>query len=501
MSEIISNGGTAATPAAGTAGLNTQLPGQAATVGNVASATGGINPGALIETAIDKQLFQFESDENPLMQLMLSAKTVKVDSPVIQHFAIDQQRSSVTTTAAVGDGNTPQVVLPLAGSDQNLLTPYTTVLAKGVNGYNTDGTAATPGRDLMLFVSGRDATTNNPIVRAVNGPKDAATDDACKVPAIPAGTKLIVLSNAMFETQEQVLPSLVVPQPSIVFAQKRGMNSIVSDYFEAQAKRTPFGKALIAEAQIRDFKVKGNRTLWGGRAGKLVIETELGQQTIYTTEGIRWSIKRHLDHKGKWTFEQLIALAKMIYTGNDVPKSVIALAGKNFIENIQCIDFSKHPEVQINVTTNKLGWKVTSIHTVFGDIELKHESALDYMGWSNSAAILAPDRLVHYVYSAEHKKGEKVEGHEAKREAILVWDALALKGNCHIWVDGEGQEVAEGSTSYVMWDKATAPGSPVKSTVYVLTADCAGINANAVAGQMWQWDGTSWKEFSGLVVG
>ena len=33
---------------------------------------------------------------------------------------------------------------------------------------------------------------------------------------------------------------------------------------------------------------------------------------------------------------EIIALAKMTFTGEDVPNNVIVLAGKNFLENIQC---------------------------------------------------------------------------------------------------------------------------------------------------------------------
>lgn len=37
-------------PAKGSAGLHTQLPGRATTVGNLASATGGIKPGNIVST-------------------------------------------------------------------------------------------------------------------------------------------------------------------------------------------------------------------------------------------------------------------------------------------------------------------------------------------------------------------------------------------------------------------------------------------------------------------
>lgn len=493
-------GGDAVTAAPGTAGLPSQVPGSATTVSAAAQATGGIGPGLFIEVDVDKQLFEFESDDTPLMQLMLNAKKVPVTSPEVQHFAIDEARASVVTTKAVGDGTSNTVLLPLANTDQKLLQAYGTVLVKGVDGYSSDGQTKTPGKDLMLFVVERDKPSGNPIVIAINGPKTQSTDESCLIPEIPAGTTLVILSNAMYETQKEVLPDFVTPSPKMVYCQKRGMNSITSDYFEAQAKRIPFGKAIIAEAQIRNFKVKGNRTLWASRPGKISVDTTLGMQTIYTTEGVRWQIQRHLDHTGRWTFEEFVSLAKMIFTGEDVPKNVVVLCGKNFLENIQCIDFSKHPEIQFSVKENSLGWKVQAIHTVFGEFEFKLDPTLDRLGWSNSAAVIAYDRLVHYVYSNEHSDSERVDGHEATREHTIVWDALALKGSCHIWIDGEGCEVSEGATVFALWDSAEAPENPVEGKVYVLIQDCPGISTQANAGEMWKWTGSAWEEYTGELV-
>lgn len=494
-------GTTTTTPAPGTAGVQTQVPGAPTTVSGVAGASGGVGPGNLIQSDLDQELYKFKSDDTPLMQLMLNARKVKVNSPEVEHYMIDEPRSCVTSTTKVTAGTAKQFVLPLLANDAEIPRPYGTLLVKGVDGYAADGKTKTPGKDLMLFVTGQDPTTNNPIVRAVNGPKANTTDESCTTPEIPAGATLIILSNALYETQKKVDPDLIVPQAQMVYLQKRGMNQIVSDYYEAQKKKIPFGKAVIAEAAITNFKVRGNRTLYAGRKGKMTVQTpEVGAQTIYFTEGVRYQVKKELNHTGKWTIEEIIALAKMVFTGEDVPKSVIALAGKNFLENIQCIDYSKHPEIQITTKTNPVGWVVTNFHTVFGDIEFKHDPTLDRLKWSNSAFIVAPDRLVHYQYSAEHSSKDRVEGEEATREAILVWDALALKGSCHIWINGEGDSENSTAVQIHLWDSAEAPTSPVEGGVYYLLQDCPGINAEAVSGQMWQYKSEAWIEYAGEVM-
>lgn len=490
-------------PSVGSTGLETQVPGNPATVSAIANATGGINAGNFVEVDIDEELSRFKSDDTPLMNLMLKAKKVKVESPEVQHYMIDEPRSFVTSILKEGNTAGKSVVaasanffsLPLSAEEASIPRPYGTLLLKGVDGYAEDGATRTPGKDMMLFVTGYD-DKGMPICRAVNGPKGNPSDEFCTTPEIPANTTCVILSNALYETQKEVDPDLIVPQPTTVYLQKRGMNQVVSDYFDAQKKRIPFSKAILAEQAITNFKVRGNRTLWAGRKSKFKVNVpKMGIQSVYTTEGVRWQFKKELQHTGKWTIERIIALAKMFFTGEDVPKTSILLAGKNFLENIQCIDYSKHPEIQITTTVNPVGWKVTNLHTVFGDIEIKHEPTLDRLGWSNSGALLAYDRLVHYQYTTEHSFSDRVEGEEATRTGIIVWDALALKGSCHIWIDGDG-ETGGSAVTFTMWDNAEGT-APTENGVYYFLVDCPedGINA----GEIWEKTASGWKEFNGDV--
>lgn len=488
---VVGGEGAALEATTGSVGLNTQVPGSPATVSAAAEVTGGVAPGNFITTDIDQDLYAFKSDDTPLMSLMLKAKKVTVKSPEVEHFMIDEPRSFVTVATSY-EGGDEQKAIEVEAKDRILLQPYTTLLAKGVAGAD--------GRDLMLFVVGKDLSSGNPIVRACNGAAIVGSEYT-SIPAIPADTKLVILSNALYETQKEVAPDLIVPQPTLLYLQKRGFNQVVSDYFEHQKKRIPFSKAVIAEQAIANFKVRGNRTLWAGRKSKFEIDTpKVGMQYVYTSEGIRWQFKKEYQVDGAWTIEKFIALAKMFFTGEDVPQTALLLAGKNLLEQIQCIDYSKHPEVQITTKENSAGWKVTNIHTVFGDIEIKREPTLDRLGWSNSGALIGEDRLVHYVYSQEHSFNDKIEGEEAKRSGAVVWDGLGLKGSCHIWIDGEGEDSAsDGVVKMITWDAATAPESPAENAIYYLMQDCPAINASAKQGQQWQYKDSAWVEYNGEV--
>lgn len=487
------------TPTPGSTGLKTQLDGQATTVSEVANSTGGIGAGNFVETDIDDELAQFYAGDTPLMQLMLKAKKVKVDSPVVQHFQIDEPRAVITLKEKIVAKQANVTALPLDVRDQSLPRLHQTLLVKDVDGYEADGATKQVGQGLQLYVTGTDPVSNNPLVSVVNGPKTSPADEYCTIPDIPAGATIVCMSTAMYETQKHVPPSTTVPQPSTIYLQKRGMTNIVSDYFDAQKKRIPFTSAIIAEAQIKEFKIEGNRTLWAGKQGLLKVKTDkMGMQYVYFTKGIRWQFKRELQMSGKWTVEKVIALTKMYYTSEDKPEDGVILAGKNFIENIQCVDFSKHPEVQIVTKRNVIGWEVTSISTIFGDIDIKYEPTLDRLQWSNSAAILSYGRLVHYVYSNEHSYKEDIEGEEAKRTGTITWDALALKGTCHIWIDGEGNSSSVSAMSFVMWESTAVPTGKdlVDGRIYYFMQDMPAIAAGAKAGEVWMYKGTKWTEYS-----
>ena len=127
----------------------------------------------------------------------------------------------MVTSAKLEATTARSAVLPLEVEDQSIPAEYGTLLVKGVDGYTEDGQTRTPGKDLMIAVTGTDPVTNNPVIIAVNGPKTNRTDEYCTVPEIPAGTTCIILSNALYETQKEVDPDTIVPKPILLYLQKR----------------------------------------------------------------------------------------------------------------------------------------------------------------------------------------------------------------------------------------------------------------------------------------
>ena len=525
------NAGSANTPetvnptmGAGSAGLHTQLGGAPTTVSGVQNASGGM--GELVLPEVDKRIFLFERDKNALMQLMLMAKRVNVKSMEVKHYAIDQGTPLVTVAGVNGN------IITLVNADKGKVRAYDTLMVKGVKGYDyVVGTGnVKTRRPLQLFVK---SVNNDDTITCVatNGVKQAATDQYGSLPTssspaanntnvIVAGTKLVRMGNALYETQKWVDPNTIIPVPDDLYLQKRGMTNIVSKYLATQNMEIPYDEAVKAEAQLREFKAAGNRTLLISQQNKMLVRSSMGDdQWDYITNGVRWQVKREIKHRGKWTPEDIFALVKMYYGGADKPKSGLWLVGDNLGLALQLIDWSGHPEVTMLPYKNEtLGWEVTRLHTLFGDLQIKIEETLNDCGYQNSGIIIGEDRLVHYVRSGESNYTEEVLGEEATRNGVLVSDALGLKGNCHVWVDGDDDDddTAPNADEFRLWGSETAPTSAdlVDGIIYVfanaLTLEVKDGNTvvqtvTVDAGEAYKYSATDnsnkggWKKFYGAI--
>lgn len=386
----------------------------------------GIDAGNSKEVGFNVELFNFESEATPLLSLMLRAKHIDVSSRIVDNYAFaDVDISTVKTVAKVEGGSGTSFILPLSEMDKLYVSTYSTLRVRGVKGYTDDGSEETPRIDLQLYVVGKDEK-GNPIVRCVNGFRRNPTDAYCQTPTIPADTTLDILAVALPEKQDIVPPDSIKPIPVKVYLQKYGINN-------SMLKR-PIDEY---EHAVRKLKRATNRMLWIGRKGKISVDKDTGMQEVNFTEGIRWAIKREITNPFKWTCEDFISWLKDLFAGGDKPIEPICLCGSNFLGNIQCLDFSKYPGIKIMFVTNGLGWKVARIRTLFGDLEVKYDPSLDKIGYSNSAAILDISRLVHYVYSEECSDAAEKNENDAKNSSVIIYEALALEGNSHIFINCE----------------------------------------------------------------
>ena len=487
----------------GITGAPTQAPGEATTVSNASELADD-----LIQPEIDSEIVKIGTDENVIDTIKRRVqRQVRVNSFEVDHYLVDEKNpKAVVAEEYVGKSGTKSAAIKFTANGK-IFQEYYTAICKGVNGYDPTGQYELPGSDLMLFCTNIDATTENPVFVAVNGPKANPTDADTYMPTIPAGTEIILLSSAAYETQKFIAPSTIVPVPERVFLQKQLCNSIVSDYFNAQKKRIPFNEAQVAEAVLRQFRLESCRTAWVGQPGKMKVkamDAALGYQWDYFTKGLRWQFKRQYTLAGEIEWMDIINLSMMKFTGYNTSKKAIWVMGKGLLSAIQGIDMSKYRQVTVG-EGEVLGFKTTKLTTVFGEINIKHDPSLDVLGYSNSGALMDVDGLVRYWMKNESTTKEKVVGEEAKRDIVMSIDALCLKGYSHIWVDGEGIASLPG----VMNAKksATLPeDANVGDTIFLtaaVTASTATGNKAFKVGDIVTFNGDIWEaneELKGIYV-
>lgn len=487
----------------GIGGLATQGNGLATTVSNISEMND-----SFLENDVDERITEIASDESIIDTIKRKIKRqVRVRSFEVDHYMIDEKRSKAYTNETYTGIKATRAEIPFSTTgDRKIFQEYFTAICKGVNGYDPTGQIELPGVDLMLFFVGKNATTEAPIAMAVNGPKINASDDYCVVPTIPAGTEIILLSSAAYETQKFIAPSTVVPVPERVYLQKQLCNSIVSDYFEAQRKKVDFGQSQIAEAVLRQFRLESCRTAWVGQPGKFKVQamdTAMGYQWDYFSKGLRWQFKRQYDLSSTITFADLINLSMVKFTGYNCTKRAIWLMGRQLMNDIQKMDISLHKNVTMT-SGSVFQLKCTRIQTVFGEIDLIHDPTLDALGYSNSGGLIDANGLVRYYMKNEDSKSENVEGEEAKRQVVMTIDALCLKGYSHIWVNGAAEKSDIPGAARVT-SASTLPETANTNDVVVLTADVTHVvNGEEKlwfpAGCVVTYTGTTWIEYTGEIL-
>ena len=487
----------------GIAGLNAHGAGEATTVSNARELGSDF-----IDADTDDQIIGIASDESVIDTIKRKIRRqVRVNSFEVDHYLIDDKRSKAYTNETYTGMSATRAEIPFSTTgERKIFQEYYTAICKGVNGYDPTGQIEMPGTDLMLFFVGKNSTTEAPIAMAVNGPKTNASDDYCVVPTIPAGTEIILLSSAAYETQKFIAPSTIVPVPERMYLQKQLCNSIVSDYFAAQKKRIQFNESQIAEAVLRQFRLESCRTAWVGQPGKFKVQAmdnAMGYQWDYFSKGIRWQFKRQYDLSSKITFSDLINLSMVKFTGFNCTKRAIWLLGKQLLNDIQKIDLTLHKNISVT-GDNVFGIECTKIHTVFGDIDLIHDPTLDALGYAHCGGLIDENGLVRYYMKNEDAKTENVDGEEAKREVVMTIDCLCLKGYSHIWVNGSAAESDIPGASRVT-SAATLPTEPCVNDVVILTAD-VNHTVNGVdklwfaAGSVVTFNGNTWVEYTGEII-
>lgn len=470
-------------------GIASQLDGKAATATH-ATETG------FEEEEIEQKIAVFRPYRFPLeYDIIKNAQQVAVKSYHPIHYRSGSNVLEATVNVEVSASaasKDAKITIPKASvTGEECLTPWTTVYAKGVQGYAEDGT--TEDGDLCLFVLSVDGS--NVYAQALN------SGSAAKV-TLPIGTKLIAGTTAAYEAQMVVEPDNYQPVAHEVYLQKKLSNIVFTDEWMEQAKKVPFIEKDIRNNALYNFKRKNARTHWLGVKKRLKVKVDnLGEQYVYCEEGVLRQIPMFYPYaNGKFEFADLNAIAKMQFAKYSANNEARVYCGKDAIQRLLNIDMTVHKEIKFE-DVNEAGMTIRKWKNNFGTLEFVHDPTLDDIGYEEFFVVVDIKNAVRYVKRDQRtdkqdmKKGTG-EVQEAQREIFSMIDCIALKGYNAILVGpAEKMGMVAGLTAaknvYQVAD--TLPESPKTGTMVCLTAAAGGFNVDDIV----IYNGTSWEIFDG----
>ncbi|MBQ8051636.1 MAG: hypothetical protein IJ197_08720 [Bacteroidaceae bacterium] len=351
---------------------------------------------------IDSRIVKIRPMATPVDQISRYAKAQKSDSFEVKYYSVGTRPIKCVTNAAV-TAQSSGASLKLPVDDINMFTLDDTIRVVGVkakydyagNAYDADS-ENTP--DLVLCVCGRDSSTNEPIVYAVNGNKQNGTGPTIWVPAIPNGSTLVRMGKACGELDVQTGRFNNIPTAEIQYCQNFMIQIEQSKFDEIAAKEVDWTFSDIEEDGIYDMRLAQENTyLWGDKH-VIYHPTKDGMATWFT--GGIWYMAGKDIEVGEWdatkkcaviSDDNLVDITKDLFVGTGIGnKRKILLCGSDMLSAFSKI---KSEKFRLKDTVEVWNLKFKSWDTDFGEVLTIHHELFDMNGMADCGLALDPEYL------------------------------------------------------------------------------------------------------------
>lgn len=503
----------------------------------------------LVEDQYDPDIVEFEADNYVLLnhaQTIAQQRTVGGHDYEISHFQIGEEDLRLKTTAAINAGEKIILTAENCEGNMDLLGVSSTIVVKGVSGYEKGSTTKKDGGPLVLFVVGatEEAVTCRPIngIAKVEGTISDYLRDYTS-PAIPANTELIITSVAASESQMIVKPDNSQPRPATVYLQKMEFNILITDHERELIKKTSWGLADIKAHALRNFKKKQEYALWIGKQARFLmrITDDGNEEFVYTMNGALRQLTNTLGLDSKFKWAHIAAIGKIQFTGLSQTKEAYCYCGKNKIEELDNMPEILHHTVEYKHHKSDYGIIVGDLVSNFGTLHIVHAPALDDLGYEDFMVVIPTQKARYYhningnskTYEIDLKKAGN-DAREASRYIYIETGALALVGQNSVLV-GPSDQLAEKNMSdnsnpitivdaipanptdgmVISFDGllsedgevqavSTLPENPAEGDIIAPTTDITvGTDPDTTTyeqGKYYIYDGTEWDEYTGVVL-
>lgn len=442
------------------------------------AATGStVEQAELDDDKIDEYIMKYQAHKYALdtdfrkLARRVPVRTKHPRHPVIGEAILEAKVKSKMTNA----DHDHEVTLSVFANDAKIFQESTTIRVFGVTGYDAEGNAN--GKPLMLYVTSNVGGTVKVI--AINGPINGTSHETY-VPTIEANTKLRAMASALSESEVEVAPDNFLPQWRQAYLQKKVCAITKTQFYEKMKKEAAFGGQMVKDAILDTFRRKCTSTLLIGQPGVITkTSAKYGEEYCYFQEGIVTQLQNTYEFRGKPTIEDLIALTRIAFTKYSKSNVAQVYCGSQFLEGLEVIDFSSHPEMKMETKRDDLNVVVKSLTSNFGTLEFKLEFSLDENGMSNNGILLPMNEAIHYEYentsiSVDHSKGEGGEVRQASTDYVINDDCLMLTGLNSIFIGADVSAAGSmsGDNQKQIISVSELPSSDQSTTaIYYLTED------------------------------
>lgn len=471
-----------------------------------------VRRGDLAEDEYDPDVVKYNA---PKYVLLNFARTVAVQRTVkgyeIKHPRIGEAELVLRTLTAINQGETITLTADNCMGDLNELGVSSTIIVKGVKGYEKGSTTKTKG-DLMLYVSAVDEDGGSVTCRPINGKAkiEGTKSDYLRdylVPAIPANTELYISSYAGSESQKIVNPDNTQPRFADVFLQKRIFNIVITDHFREILKKTPWSFDDIKDQALANFSKKFERDLWDGEQQRFIVKTKDGhEEYVYTSQGILRQLTNTLGIDGKFKYVHITAIGKVMFTKFAETTEAYLLCGKNKIGEIANMEeIIKHMDAKYDHKKTDYGIVVRDLVSNFGTLHIVYAPMMDELGYEDFC-VAAPLQIARYYHKVKRESNIDLnkagnDAREAQRYTYIEIAALALRGQNSMLIGPSDQIVEKNlspNTNPINIVDAL-PENPYEDMVITFDEDLEYNGSTLDHNKAWQWNGTTWVEFTGTV--
>lgn len=474
-----------------------------------------VRKGGLAEEDWDSEVEKYRPFRTPLLQVIRKiTKSVPCTGYEKKHARVGGDTLDGKTTKAIEAVTAGGTIKLNKSNFSGSLLPFykgSTAIVPSVAGYERGSKTKVSGRLNLLVI---EKTKDEVTLQALNGPAETdgtvgETLDTMGCPAIPANSKILCASTILSESQMLVPPENYQPRSEEVYLQKRAFSIIFTEEFEKIKKKAPHTVADMKEDALTKFLLRQERSYLYGTKLKFLMETKDGaQEYAYSAEGIINQLTNSYGIGDTYTFADLIAIAKLMFTDFAESDEMYLFCGKNAIERLMKIELPKGRDVMFS-TVKQFDITFNQFKCSYGTLNFTWDSTLDYMDLEDCMIGADFKGARHYVKEKSKDKTNDLskDGYDprlAKRYMHWEADCVALRGYNSILVGPEDKISTLGASGVInnIISMSKLPDTPHDGMIVALTADYtdSGTSTKYEKENVYIYKGGKWEIFSGQLI-